>query len=80
MYTTAMSVSYSYGFISVIPIMQAFKETMVFLVLFFNIANLKQLPRFHLIDYLILAFLGYMVMLCPSAYWRADPFWVGLCL
>lgn len=62
MYTTAMSVAYTYGLISVIPIMQAFKETLVFCVLLLNIANLKQAPRFHLIDYLILAFLGYMVV------------------
>lgn len=62
MYTTAMSVAYTLGYTSFIPLMQAFKETLVFLVLILNIANLKKFPRLHLIDYLILAFLAYMVI------------------
>lgn len=62
MYTTAMSVAFTMGLKQFIPLMQGFKELLIFCVLLLNIANLKKRPRLHLIDYLILFFLGYLVL------------------
>ncbi|MDB5159530.1 MAG: hypothetical protein JWR50_4237 [Mucilaginibacter sp.] len=59
MYTTAMSVAFMLGFKDFIPVFQFFKEILVLSVLTLNILNLKYRPRFHLLDYAILAFLGY---------------------
>lgn len=59
LYTTAMSVTFMLGLKSIIPIFQFFKEVMVLCVLTLNILSLKRRPRFHIIDYLIFAFLGY---------------------
>lgn len=61
MYTTAMSVTFLYGFSDFIPALQSLKELMIFTVLLLNILALRHLPRFHLIDYLILAFFLYLV-------------------
>ena len=58
-YTTAMSVAFMLGFKDFIPVFQFFKEILVLSVLTLNILNLKYRPRFHLLDYAILAFLGY---------------------
>lgn len=62
MYTTAMSVMFLYGLKDIIPFMQSFKELMILLVLVLNLFALRHLPRFHLLDYLILAFFGYLVI------------------
>ncbi|MCC8423958.1 O-antigen ligase [Mucilaginibacter sp. UR6-11] len=62
MYTTAMSVSFMLGLKTFIPVFQFFKEILVLSVLVLNIVNLKYRPRFHLIDYAILAFLLYTFM------------------
>jgi hypothetical protein len=62
MYTTAMSVTFMLGLKAFIPLMQSFKEAIVLLVLILNIAGLKKRPRFHVIDYLIFAFLLYLVI------------------
>jgi len=62
MYTTAMSVAFTLGLKDYIPLMQSFKELIVFCVLLLNIANLKKIPRLHLIDYFILSFLGYLML------------------
>lgn len=59
MYTTAMSVAFMMGFKSLIPVFQFFKEILVLSVLTLNILSLRYRPRFHLLDYAILAFLGY---------------------
>jgi hypothetical protein len=58
-YTTAMSVSFMLGLKGLIPFFQFFKEGLIISVLVLNIIALKHRPRFHLIDYLILAFLAY---------------------
>ncbi|QJD97572.1 hypothetical protein HH214_17670 [Mucilaginibacter robiniae] len=58
-YTTAMSVAYLLGLKSIIPFFQFFKEILVLIVLALNIVNLKTRPRFHLLDYALLAFLAY---------------------
>lgn len=62
MYTTAMSVMFLYGLKDIIPILQSFKELMIFLVFILNLFALRQIPRFHLLDYLILAFFGYLLI------------------
>src|SRR5882762_1485882 len=62
MYTTAMSVAFTLGLKDFIPFMQIFKEALIFSVLILNIAALKHRPRFHLIDYLIFAFLLYIII------------------
>ncbi|WP_374951386.1 O-antigen ligase family protein [Mucilaginibacter sp.] len=61
-YTTAMSVTFMLGLKTLIPFFQFFKEILVSSVLTLNFINLKRWPKFHLIDYLILAFLGYTVL------------------
>lgn len=58
-YTTAMSVSFLLGFKAIMPVFQFFKEVLIMTALLLNIMSLKYRPRFHLIDYAILAFLGY---------------------
>jgi hypothetical protein len=58
-YTTAMSVAFMLGMKDLIPFFQFFKEIMVLSVLILNVLSLKNLPRLHLIDYCILAFLAY---------------------
>ncbi|MDB4926277.1 hypothetical protein [Mucilaginibacter sp.] len=61
-YTTAMSVAFMLGLKDFIPLMQVFKEALVFSVLILNLVNLKHRPKFHLIDYLIFAFLLYLII------------------
>ncbi len=62
MYTTAMSVTFMLGLKDFIPVMQSFKEALVFSVLISNIAGLKHRPKFHYVDYLIFAFLLYLIV------------------
>lgn len=62
MYTTAMSVAFLLGLKDFIPLMQVFKEALVFGVLILNIVSLKHRPKFHLIDYLIFAFFLYLII------------------
>lgn len=61
-YTTAMSVTFMLGLKDVIPFFQFFKETLILCVLILNIASLKYRPRFHLIDYAIIAFFIYTLI------------------
>src|ERR1700761_3233707 len=61
-YTTAMAVTFSLGFSAFIPFLQPFKELLIIGVLCLNIMALKVKPRFHIIDYLIFAYLGYMLL------------------
>lgn len=61
-YTTAMSVSYMIGLKGMIPGFQFFKELLILTVLSINILTLRKKPRFHLIDYLILAFFLYTLV------------------
>ena len=62
MYTTAMSVVFLLGLKDIIPFLQPFKEILVITVLILNVAALKFRPRFHIIDYLILAYLLYIII------------------
>ncbi|HTH82800.1 MAG TPA: hypothetical protein VL490_07680 [Mucilaginibacter sp.] len=57
-----MSVAFMLGLKDFIPFMQSFKEILVLSVLILNILGLKHRPRFHLIDYLILAFFLYIIL------------------
>jgi hypothetical protein len=59
MYTTAMSVAFLLGLKDFIPVFQYFKEILIISLLIINIVSLKYLPRLHLIDYAVLAFLLY---------------------
>ncbi|HEY0175230.1 MAG TPA: hypothetical protein VGC08_02565 [Pedobacter sp.] len=61
-YTTAMSVAFSVGLRDVIPVFQFFKEGLILIVLTINLFTLTKRPRFHLIDYLILAFFCYTLL------------------
>jgi hypothetical protein len=61
-YTTAMSVAFTLGLKDLIPIFQFFKEVLILSVFVLNIITLKYRPRFHLIDYLIFAFLVYTII------------------
>jgi hypothetical protein len=61
-YTTAMSVTFMLGLKDLIPFFQFFKEVLIVSVFILNIVNLKYRPRFHLIDYLILAFFIYTII------------------
>ncbi len=62
MYTTAMSVAFTLGLKDLIPFFQAFKEFLIITVFILNIVTLKYRPRFHLIDYIIFAFLAYIII------------------
>ncbi|MEO8887354.1 MAG: hypothetical protein ABI367_14920 [Mucilaginibacter sp.] len=62
MYTTAMSVAFTFGLKDYIPFMQSFKELLIVSVLVLNIAGLKHRPRLHLIDYLIFFFFLYLII------------------
>lgn len=62
MYTTAMSVTFLYGLKDIIPVLQSFKELMILLVLILNLFALRHIPRFHLIDYLILGLFIYLIL------------------
>lgn len=59
LYTTAMSVAFLLGLKDFIPVFQFFKEILILGVLALNIVSLKTRPRFHLLDYALLAFLAY---------------------
>jgi hypothetical protein len=63
MYSTAMSVAFMIGLRDIIPFLQFFKEGIILTVLIINLFSLTKKPRFHLIDYLIFAFLGYTTVL-----------------
>jgi len=62
MYVTAMSVAFTLGLKSIIPLLQSFKEGFILLVFVLNIVSLKNRPKFHLIDYVVFAFLFYLVI------------------
>jgi hypothetical protein len=62
MYTTAMSVSFMIGLKSLIPFFQFFKELLVLSVFLLNVLSLRYRPRFHLVDYLLLAFFAYTLL------------------
>jgi hypothetical protein len=62
MYSTAMSVAFMVGLRDIIPALQFLKEGMIVTVLFINLFSLRKKPRFHLIDYLIFAFLCYTAL------------------
>ncbi|HEY8928012.1 MAG TPA: hypothetical protein VIM55_02390 [Mucilaginibacter sp.] len=62
MYTTAMSVAFLLGLKDLIPIFQYFKEVLIISLFILNIVSLKYIPRLHLIDYAILAFLAYTLL------------------
>ncbi|MDN3587265.1 hypothetical protein QWY86_11340 [Pedobacter aquatilis] len=61
-YTTVLSVTFSLGFKSLIPILQSLKEVFVILVLGISIWNLKTKIKFHYIDYLIITFFTYTLL------------------
>src|ERR1700710_3179431 len=62
MYTTAMSVAFMLGLKDLIPFFQYFKEVLILSTFILNIVNLRYKPRFHLIDYVILAFLALTIV------------------
>lgn len=57
-----MSVAFILGMKDLIPIFQFFKEILILSVLVLNIVTLRYRPRFHLIDYIIFAFLLYTII------------------
>ncbi|WP_231458857.1 MULTISPECIES: O-antigen ligase [unclassified Pedobacter] len=61
-YTTVLSVTFSLGFKSLIPILQSLKEVFVILVLGISIFKLKTKIKLHYIDYLIIAFFIYTLL------------------
>ena len=61
-YTTAMSVAFLLGLKDIIPFLQPFKEILIIIVFFLNLVALKYWPRFHIIDYAILAYLLYTIV------------------
>ncbi|RYE12973.1 MAG: hypothetical protein EOP34_09775, partial [Rickettsiales bacterium] len=61
-YTTAMSVLFKFGLKDIIPFLQVSKELLIISVPILNIVNLKHKPKFHLIDYLILSYLLYLIV------------------
>ena len=58
-YITSLSVSFMYGFGSLIPLLQACKEFLVLLTLGCLIYRLKERIQFHTVDWLIIAYLSY---------------------
>ncbi|MCJ8209795.1 hypothetical protein MUY27_08750 [Mucilaginibacter sp. RS28] len=62
LYTTAMTVTFLLGFKQLIPIFQSFKELLVLIVLTINVLTLKKWPKLHLVDWLIIALLGYTLL------------------
>ena len=61
-YNTTMSTAYILGFKQFIPFLQFFKESLVLTLLTINIYTLKTRPRLHIIDYLILCYLGITIL------------------
>jgi hypothetical protein len=61
-YTIAMSVTFDLGLKTFIPYLQSFKELLIIIALGATIFSLKVRPRFHLVDYVILAFLFYLTL------------------
>lgn len=61
MYTTAMSVTFKFGLKDIIPVLQVLKEVLIVIVLILNVVALKQSPKLHFIDYLIIAFLLFLI-------------------
>ena len=61
-YFTAMSVSFDLGLKTFIPYFQSFKELLIIIALGATIFSLKVRPKFHLVDYAILAFLCYLTL------------------
>lgn len=61
-YLTAMSVSFTLGLKAYIPFFQFFKELVILSALILNILNLKKRPRFHIVDYVIFLYLGYLTL------------------
>lgn len=61
-YLTVMPIAFTNNLGFLIPFLQFFKEILVLVVLFLNILALKYRPRFHLIDYVVFAYLAYNIL------------------
>ncbi len=61
-YTTVLSITFMFGFKSMIVYLQSFKEIFVLLMLGMSIWNLKTKIKLHFIDYLILFFFCYTLL------------------
>jgi len=59
LYFTALSIAYSYGLEKLIPVFQAFKEIIIILTLGTLLYQRKKAIRFHLLDWLVLAYFAY---------------------
>ena len=61
-YITSLSVTYQLGFTKLVPILQSFKELLLIGLLAYLIVTFKRKIHFHLIDKLVLFFLGYSLL------------------
>ncbi len=61
-YTISLSVSNMYGFSGIIPVLQTFKEFSILCYLGYLFFNLTKKIHFHIIDKLMLAFFGYVLL------------------
>ena len=61
-YTTSLSLCFKYGFGDLIPLLQSFKELLILIALSYSIYNHKGVFKLHLIDKLLIIFLGYTLL------------------
>lgn len=62
MYTTALSITFNFGYKNFLPVFQAFKELLVAIVFLAGLWNLKRKLHFHFVDYAIAAFFFYTLL------------------
>ncbi len=61
-YTTALSITFNFGYRNVLPILQSFKELLVAIVFLACLWNLKRKLSFHFVDYALAAFFCYTLL------------------
>lgn len=61
-YTTALSISFKYGFVGLISYLQPFKELIVLGTLILSLFQLKRRPQLRFIDYAILLYFSYTLI------------------
>lgn len=61
-YTTALSLTFQYGFGNLIPFLQPLKEFLVVVTLIVGILQLKKKVKLQFVDYAVLCFFGYTLL------------------
>lgn len=61
-YTTALSITFNFGYRNFLPVLQSFKELIIAIVFIASLWNLKRKLHFHFVDYAVACFFAYTLL------------------